>query len=48
MLERIEMHQQAIDWARFWKRPYSTIRFANNGTFELDATNWFGKGCGGA
>jgi hypothetical protein len=38
MLERIELHNQAIGWARIFHRPYSTIKFANNGSFELDTT----------
>lgn len=43
MLERIELHNQAIAVARMFVRPYSTIKFANNGTFELDRTyNWKG------
>jgi len=43
MLERIELHRQAIAIARMFLRPYSTIRFANNGSFELDFTyNWKG------
>lgn len=40
MFERYELHAQAIALARTLRRPYSVIRFANNGTFELAYTYW--------
>lgn len=42
MLEAIERHSQAIAWARMLSRPYSAIKFANNGQFELAFTHSFG------
>jgi hypothetical protein len=38
MLERIELHAQALAYARMFHRPYSVIRKANNGQFELVQT----------
>jgi hypothetical protein len=43
MLERIELHNQALALARMFQRPHSTIKFANNGSFELDRT-YFASG----
>lgn len=38
MFEAIERHAQALAVARMFHRPHSTIKFANNGSFELDHT----------
>lgn len=38
MLARIASHNKALTLARLFSRPYSTIKFANNGSFELDQT----------
>lgn len=40
MRERIELHRYALTLARIFQRPHSTIRFANNGSFELDSTHF--------
>jgi hypothetical protein len=45
MLELAERHQQAVAVARIFQRPYSTIKVANNGNFELDFT-YFASGLG--
>jgi hypothetical protein len=38
MLEAIEVHEQHLAMARMLRRPHSVIRFAPNGTFELEYT----------
>jgi hypothetical protein len=43
MLEAMERHNQAIALARMLKRPYSAIKFANNGQFELAFTHSYGQ-----